>query len=34
MAPHGLIAPEACFIGIRAEQNAPEANSDHASRVS
>ena len=33
MAPHELIAPEACFIGIRAEQNALEANSDHASRV-
>jgi len=33
MAPHELIAPEACFIGIRAEQNALEAASDHASRV-
>jgi hypothetical protein len=33
MPPHGLIAPEACFIGIRAEQNAFEANSDHANRI-
>ena len=33
MAPHELIAPEACFIGIRAELNACEANTDHASRV-
>ena len=33
MAPHELIAPEACFIGIRAEQNALEANADHASRI-
>jgi hypothetical protein len=33
MAPQGLIESEACFIGIRAEQNAPEANSDHASRI-
>ena len=33
MAPQELIAPEACFIGIRAEQNAREVNSDHASRV-
>ncbi len=33
MAPHELIASEACFIGIRAELNACEANSDHASRV-
>lgn len=33
MAPHELIAYEACFIGILAEQNAPEANSDHARRI-
>ena len=33
MAPHELIATEACIIGIRAEQNAREANSDHASRI-
>ena len=33
MPPHKLIAPEACSIGIRAELNACEADSDHASRV-
>ena len=33
MAPHELIAPETCFIGIRAERNALEANSDHTNRV-
>ena len=33
MAPQELIAPEACIIGIRAEQNALEANPDHASRL-
>lgn len=33
MAPHNLIAPEACFSGIRAELNAGKANTDHASRV-
>jgi hypothetical protein len=33
MAPQGLIASEAYFIGIRAEQNSPEANSAHASRI-
>ena len=33
MAPHELVASEACFIGIRAELNACETNSDRASRV-
>jgi hypothetical protein len=33
MAPHELIAPEAFSIGIRADLNASEANSDHASRL-
>jgi hypothetical protein len=33
MAPHELIAPEACSLGIRAELKGTEANSDHASRV-
>ena len=33
MAPHELIAPEACFIGIRAAQNALGVNSEHAGRV-
>ena len=33
MTPHGLIASEACFIGVRAEQNVCEPNTDHASRV-
>ena len=33
MAPQELNAPESCFTGIRAEQNASEANSDCASRV-
>ncbi len=33
MAPHKLIALEVCSIGIRAELNASEVNSDHASRV-
>ena len=32
MAPQGLIAPEACSIGIRAEGNACESSTDHASR--
>ncbi len=34
MAPQGVVAPEACFIGIRAEVNACKANSEHASRIS
>ena len=33
MTPHGLIDPEACFTGIHAERNAPEADSHHASRA-
>ena len=33
MAPHELIASEACFIGIRAEQNALGVNADHANRI-
>jgi len=33
MAPQELIALEACSIGIRAELNASEVNSDHASRA-
>jgi hypothetical protein len=33
MAPHVVIAPEACFIGMRADRNACEADSDHASRI-
>jgi len=33
MAPHELIALEACSSGIRVEMNASEVNSDHASRV-
>ena len=33
MAPQECIAPAACIIGIRAEQNACEANPDHASRL-
>ena len=33
MAPQGLNEPEACFIGVRAEQNGREADSDRASRV-
>ena len=32
MTPQGRIAPEACFIGIRAEGNACESNTGHASR--
>jgi len=32
MTPQGRIAPEACFIGIRAEGDACESNTDHASR--
>ncbi len=33
MAPHELMALEACSIGIRADLNASEVNSDHASGV-
>ena len=33
MAPHELIASEAYFIGIRAEQYGLEADPDHGSRV-
>ena len=34
MAPQGVVAPETCLIGIRAEVNAGEANSQHTSRIS
>ena len=33
MAPQELIAHEVCSIGIRADQNAREANPDNTSRV-
>jgi hypothetical protein len=33
MTPHELTAHRACSLGMRAELNVLEANSDHASRV-
>ena len=33
MIPHGLTPLATCFIGIRAELNAAQVNSDHTSRV-